>query len=68
LLDRNARVTTVKNSTARTLKAGCGADELQSIFGACLMYVGWAIPSPNGKYLALWQASGNSNVWMVEKF
>jgi hypothetical protein len=32
------------------------------------MYVGWAIPSPNGKYLALWQASGNSNVWMVEKF
>jgi Tol biopolymer transport system component/DNA-binding winged helix-turn-helix (wHTH) protein len=32
------------------------------------MYVGWAIPSPDGKYLALWQASGNSNVWMVENF
>jgi len=32
------------------------------------MYVGWAIPSPDGRYLALWQASGNSNVWMVENF
>ena len=32
------------------------------------MYVGWAIPSPDGKYLALLQASGNSNVWMVENF
>ena len=32
------------------------------------MTVGWAIPSPDGKYLAMWQASGNSNVWMIEKF
>jgi Tol biopolymer transport system component/DNA-binding winged helix-turn-helix (wHTH) protein len=32
------------------------------------MFVGWAIPSPDGKYLALWQARGNSNVWMVENF
>ena len=32
------------------------------------MNVGWAIPSPDGRYLALWQASGNANVWMVENF
>jgi dipeptidyl aminopeptidase/acylaminoacyl peptidase len=32
------------------------------------MSVGWAIPSPDGRYLALWQASGNANVWMVENF
>ena len=32
------------------------------------MYVGWAIPSPDGRYIALLQASGNSNVWMVENF
>jgi len=32
------------------------------------MVVGWAIPSPDGRYLALLQASGDSNVWMVENF
>jgi Tol biopolymer transport system component/DNA-binding winged helix-turn-helix (wHTH) protein len=32
------------------------------------MEVGWAIPSPDGRYLALWQASGDSNVWMIENF
>lgn len=32
------------------------------------MYIGWAIPSPDGRYVALLQASGNSNVWMVEDF
>jgi Tol biopolymer transport system component/DNA-binding winged helix-turn-helix (wHTH) protein len=32
------------------------------------MFVGWGIPSPDGRSLALWQASGRSNVWMVENF
>jgi Tol biopolymer transport system component/DNA-binding winged helix-turn-helix (wHTH) protein len=32
------------------------------------MEVGWAIPSPDGRYLALWQASGDSNVWMIENY
>ena len=32
------------------------------------MTVGRAIPSPDGRYLALWQASSNANVWMVENF
>jgi Tol biopolymer transport system component len=30
--------------------------------------LGWAIPSPDGKHLALWKANGSSNVWMVENF
>jgi Tol biopolymer transport system component/DNA-binding winged helix-turn-helix (wHTH) protein len=30
--------------------------------------LGWAIPSPDGKRLALWEASGSANVWMVENF
>ena len=32
------------------------------------MAIGWAIPSPDGKHLAFWKASGNSNVWMLENF
>jgi Tol biopolymer transport system component len=32
------------------------------------MRVGWAIQSTDGKKLAIWQASGTSNVWMLENF
>jgi Tol biopolymer transport system component len=32
------------------------------------MNLGWAIPSPDGKHLALWKATGSSNVWMLENF
>ena len=32
------------------------------------MLMGWAIQSPNGHHVALWKASGNSNVWMLDKF
>ncbi len=32
------------------------------------MTLGWAIPSPDSKHLALWKASGSSNVWMLENF
>jgi hypothetical protein len=32
------------------------------------MEIGWAIPSPDGKHLALWKARGTSNVWMLERF
>ena len=31
------------------------------------MNLGWAIPSPDGMKLALWKASGSSNVWLVER-
>jgi Tol biopolymer transport system component len=31
-------------------------------------YMGWAIPSPDGKKLAFWESSGVSNVWMLKGF
>jgi hypothetical protein len=30
--------------------------------------LGWAIPSPDGKRLAIWEASGSSNAWLLEGF
>jgi Tol biopolymer transport system component/DNA-binding winged helix-turn-helix (wHTH) protein len=32
------------------------------------MTLGWAIPSPDGKHLAIWKAHGDSNVWMLENY
>ena len=32
------------------------------------MRLGWAIPSPDGKHLALWKASGSANAWLVQDF
>ena len=32
------------------------------------MVLGWAIPSPDGRELAIWKASGGSNVSLVENF
>ena len=32
------------------------------------MTLGRAIPSPDGKHLAIWKAHGDSNVWMLENF
>jgi len=30
--------------------------------------VGWAIPSPDGHRVALWEASGSANVWSLQGF
>jgi len=30
--------------------------------------LGWAIPSPDGKHIAIWEASGSSNAWLLEGF
>ena len=30
--------------------------------------LGWAIPSPDGRHLAIWEASANSNAWLLEGF
>ncbi|HEY6945274.1 MAG TPA: hypothetical protein VI431_09055, partial [Candidatus Acidoferrum sp.] len=29
-------------------------------------YVGWAIPSQDGKHLAIWESTGGSNAWMLD--
>jgi Tol biopolymer transport system component/DNA-binding winged helix-turn-helix (wHTH) protein len=31
-------------------------------------YVGWGIQSRDGRHIAIWQATGGSNVWMLEGF
>jgi WD40 repeat protein len=30
--------------------------------------IGWAIPSPDGRRIAMWQASGTSNAWLLRNF
>jgi len=30
--------------------------------------LGWAIPSPDGRHLAIWEASDSSNAWLLEGF
>jgi Tol biopolymer transport system component len=30
--------------------------------------MGWAIPSPDGRQVAIWEASGSSNVWLLQGF
>jgi hypothetical protein len=30
--------------------------------------LGWAIPSPDGRHVAIWEASGSSNAWLLENF
>jgi Tol biopolymer transport system component/DNA-binding winged helix-turn-helix (wHTH) protein len=41
---------------------------IQTVLQDNEMRIGWAIPSPDGRRLALWKASGDSNVWMVDNF
>jgi hypothetical protein len=31
-------------------------------------FMGWAIPSQDGRKLAFWESTGASNVWMLESF
>jgi hypothetical protein len=30
--------------------------------------LGWAIPSPDGRHVTIWEASGRSNAWLLENF
>jgi len=30
--------------------------------------LGWAIPSPDGRHVALWEASSSANVWLLDGF
>jgi len=32
------------------------------------MRLGWAIPSPDSRHLAIWQAAESSNAWLLENF
>jgi len=30
--------------------------------------LGWAIPSPDGRHVAIWKGELSSNVWLLEGF
>ena len=40
--------------------------KITSMLRANKLNLGWAIPSPDNKKLAIWEAVGSSNVWLVE--
>ncbi|HMK20868.1 MAG TPA: hypothetical protein VK466_00955, partial [Terriglobales bacterium] len=54
--------------TEKTLINVSLAGKQRPILAETEMSLGWAIPSPDGKHLALWKAHGDSNVWMLENF
>jgi Tol biopolymer transport system component/DNA-binding winged helix-turn-helix (wHTH) protein len=42
--------------------------EIKPVLQGGKPYIGWGIQSRDGKHLAIWQATGGSNVWMLEGF
>jgi Tol biopolymer transport system component/DNA-binding winged helix-turn-helix (wHTH) protein len=42
--------------------------EIKPVLQGAKPYIGWGIQSRDGKHLAIWQATGGSNVWMLEGF
>jgi DNA-binding winged helix-turn-helix (wHTH) protein len=53
---------------SKTLLNVALAGKVRSMLEEKAMTLGWAIPSPDGKHLAIWKAHGDSNVWMLENF
>jgi Tol biopolymer transport system component len=41
---------------------------MRTVLAGELPYIGWAIPSRDGKHVAMWQSSGGSNAWMLDGF
>jgi Tol biopolymer transport system component len=41
---------------------------IQTVLNGDKPFVGWAIPSRDGKHLAMWQSTGGSNAWMLDGF
>src|SRR5262249_790677 len=56
------------SSSEKTLVNITLSGRVRPLFTEKEMILGWAIPSPDGKHLAIWKAHGDSNVWMLENF
>jgi DNA-binding winged helix-turn-helix (wHTH) protein/Tol biopolymer transport system component len=65
---RSVWATGYNNDTAKTLMNVSLTRKVRPLFKEGEMTLGWAIPSPDGKHLAIWKAHGDSNVWMLENF
>jgi len=61
-------VTLYNSSGGKTLVNVALTGRVRPLFTEKEMTMGWAIPSPDGKHLAIWKAHGDSNVWMLEDF
>jgi hypothetical protein len=60
---------TVYNSdNGKTLMNVALTGKVRPLLKETEMTLGWTIPSPDGKHLAIWKAHGDSNVWMLENF
>ncbi len=42
--------------------------EAKPVFQEPEKYLGWAIPSPDGRHVALWEAGSSSNAWLLDGF
>jgi len=56
------------NGGGKTLVNVSVTGKVRSMLSEKEMTLGWAIPSPDGKRLAIWKAHGDSNVWMLENY
>jgi hypothetical protein len=62
---------------ARSRGSGAGTETLLNVdlhgrvkpaFQESERDLGWAIPSPDGRRVAIWEASGRFNAWLLENF
>lgn len=65
---RSVWATGYRNTGDKTLLNVSLTGKVRPMLEEKTMTLGWAIPSPDGRHLALWKANGSSNVWMLENF
>lgn len=65
---KNLWVSVFTNAGKRALLKVDPRGNVKPVLEENKMMLGWAIPSPDGRRLAIWEASGSSNVWMLENF
>lgn len=60
-------ITAVRNGKSMLLNVDFRGD-IRPMLSESNMTLGWAIPSPDGRRLAIWKDSGSLNIWMLENF
>lgn len=65
---RSVWATGYRNTGDKTLLNVSVTGKVRPMLEEKTMTLGWAIPSPDGRHLAIWKANGSSNVWMLEDF
>jgi Tol biopolymer transport system component len=65
---RSVWATGYNSDSSKTLLNIAVSGKVRPFYAEQGMTLGWSIPSPDGKHLALWRAHGDSNVWMLENF